>query len=1037
MTSSLLHAHHRKRSAVARQITNKFLSSCRGCGSAIDAGTRVWWEKGRGIACYACGAGALSSAAANPQQQRPWPGMADHPQPSGSRAAPAASGTASADAAASPAGGWQALCEYLLSCITQEDTITVCTMEDAGQWLAVPGGKEELFAGTAPHLQLEGNTRAQDQLRYGWPVLVVTGKGDHQIIPLLVAEASIEVHEGEKLLSLDSDPIPNAALRESALDPATAIELESVLGDALREGSPLQEVVGRAADALGAVAWDVDGPLAEPSYRAGLQNCAIVQRVEGSNFTHRLRSELEQLRSRADWRTTAAAALIVDRNPAVASLLDAADVVAPLPLNDSQEMAVRRLDQPITVVTGPPGTGKSQLTTALVATCWSRGESVLIASTNNQAVDVAVSRCSDVHEVLALRTGSKAHREQLAAAAASLAQSAAKTTAHPSEVEYRHNKARAIAIQRSAEHARLEAISEAEIELLHAHAVSEVASMALFGQPAGPGQMSERSLSRLSVRAGRLARRTNLGWWRQLQWGRLRRQLSITTDAGPDEAEKWLHAQQRLLHAQAKLESAVVVPASPIQPADLDREWSHAWREYAVVAGRLAARTARSQLQRLAETATRPGLRELLTRKDLGQLKGWGSTALSVGATIPLEPGIVDVLIIDEASQCTIAHVLPLAYRAKRVYILGDPNQLTPVVTLSNEQAELNAERAGLTRQWLREHELTFTTSSAFHAFQRTVPDGPALLDEHYRCHPAIARWFSAAFYNNQLTVVSSDEGTGVSAVPVRGEAERGANGNSWQNSAEADAVVSQVLELADLNLSLGIVTPFSGQAATIRHRLQQLLGPERMHELFDNGAGGLYITTAHRFQGAERDIMILSSVVTPNMRHKTARWLEQERNLLNVAVSRARQRLILIGDPAGAESHGLRTWVSLWDAARTDRSAEPAPASALHSESERRLYAAMRDRGIELTPKLLVGPYELDFAIRTGCGLINIEVDGDQHLDVRGRQRRRDVARDQYLREQEWQVRRLPAWRVFSDADAVAVELITEFDLKPTEGPL
>src|SRR5688572_7530810 len=54
----------------------------------------------------------------------------------------------------------------------------------------------------------------------------------------------------------------------------------------------------------------------------------------------------------------------------------------------------------------------------------------------------------------------------------------------------------------------------------------------------------------------------------------------------------------------------------------------------------------------------------------------WAVTALSARGKIPFVPGHFDLLVIDEASQCDIASVLPLLYRAKRTVIIGDPQQL-------------------------------------------------------------------------------------------------------------------------------------------------------------------------------------------------------------------------------------------------------------------------------------------------------------------------------------------------------------------------
>ena len=56
-------------------------------------------------------------------------------------------------------------------------------------------------------------------------------------------------------------------------------------------------------------------------------------------------------------------------------------------------------------------------------------------------------------------------------------------------------------------------------------------------------------------------------------------------------------------------------------------------------------------------------------------------TSLSARGRLPFEPGIFDLVVIDEASQCDIASALPLLYRARRAVIIGDPLQLKHVST--------------------------------------------------------------------------------------------------------------------------------------------------------------------------------------------------------------------------------------------------------------------------------------------------------------------------------------------------------------------
>ena len=93
-------------------------------------------------------------------------------------------------------------------------------------------------------------------------------------------------------------------------------------------------------------------------------------------------------------------------------------------------------------------------------------------------------------------------------------------------------------------------------------------------------------------------------------------------------------------------------------------------------------------------------------------------------------------------------------------------------------------------------------------------------------------------------------------------------------------------------------------------------------------------------------------------------------------------------------------------------------------SKSEELLLSAMQLQDLEPCAKLDVEGYELDFALVEQGIKLNIEVDGDQHIDARGRQRRQDVTRDRVLLNLGWTVLRIPAWRCHEEIDLVLDEI-------------
>jgi hypothetical protein len=288
-----------------------------------------------------------------------------------------------------------------------------------------------------------------------------------------------------------------------------------------------------------------------------------------------------------------------------------------------------------------------------------------------------------------------------------------------------------------------------------------------------------------------------------------------------------------------------------------------------------------------------------------------------------------------------------------------------------------------------------------------------------------IARWFNSAFYGGLLTVLTNIETMlngerGLFWSDVAGTAERGPSG-SVQNPKEAAEVVDQLERLIDSGQSVGVVTPFAAQAHLIRRLARRRFSDE------DLAGINFASATAHRFQGGERDVIIFSSVVAPGIAPRSAKWVEDQRNLINVAASRARQHLMVLGHPTAHSEFDVPTLSSLRQAALDGL--EPETASwKVHSESERKLLEALHDVGAAPLVKPIEEGFELDFALVREGRRLNVEVDGEQHLDERGRQSRRDVTRDAVLSALGWTVLRVPAWRCFYEPQVVVQEVMETF---------
>jgi very-short-patch-repair endonuclease len=308
------------------------------------------------------------------------------------------------------------------------------------------------------------------------------------------------------------------------------------------------------------------------------------------------------------------------------------------------------------------------------------------------------------------------------------------------------------------------------------------------------------------------------------------------------------------------------------------------------------------------------------------------------------------------------------------------------------------------------------------------------LLDVHYRSHPDIIEISNRLFYHGDLTVLTDPRHLHRLDMPamswhdVKGQAIRPDGGSAF-NRHEVEAVVANVVRLAhqrEFTGSVGVVTPFSAQARMIEGAIENALPePDRMRIRLSVG-------TAHRFQGDERDVMVFSPVVAEGLPVQSIGWLVGTPNLFNVAITRARSALLIVGDRAfcgGLEGPigDLARYVAELDVRRQVESV--GGRGDLHSEAEMRLFESLLRRGIEVVPKVRVQGYEADFVVYAGNTIINLECDGRHHKDNRGRLRRQDRARDALIEAMGWRVLRVPAWRCLSEPGEVAKQLAREID--------
>jgi very-short-patch-repair endonuclease len=376
----------------------------------------------------------------------------------------------------------------------------------------------------------------------------------------------------------------------------------------------------------------------------------------------------------------------------------------------------------------------------------------------------------------------------------------------------------------------------------------------------------------------------------------------------------------------------------------------------------------------------------------------WITTAQAPQA-IPLEPQLFDLVVIDEASQCTLTNLLPLMYRAKRLVVLGDENQLPAIPNMQK------TEELMLAKKFEIEEHLSIighAENNVYSTASETLPRKRAdveMLVEHFRSHPQIIGFSNREIYGKRLVLKKGIKesktlpfGGGVHRVPVRGQVERGERGRSWRNVEEGKVAIAQVQSIRAQapHLSIGVVTPFAAQKEWLRERVQEM-----------GLASEVLVDTAYGFQGDERDVIIFSPVVAKGITASACRWVESPPNLVNVALTRAREALFVVADfDYCMQQEGILKKLAVYcKEVQLLRDTSPA---------ELELFSWLILEGLTPTVHPRVGDHEVDFELRADSGVrLAIEVDGAEHHDGR---EARDNAIDAYLEGRGYRVLRVPA---------------------------
>jgi transcription elongation GreA/GreB family factor/very-short-patch-repair endonuclease/DNA replication protein DnaC len=270
----------------------------------------------------------------------------------------------------------------------------------------------------------------------------------------------------------------------------------------------------------------------------------------------------------------------------------------------------------------------------------------------------------------------------------------------------------------------------------------------------------------------------------------------------------------------------------------------------------------------------------------------WVMPLHRVWDTVDPSPGMFDVIIVDEASQCGF-EALPLFYLGKKILIVGDDKQISPGGEFQ-DTAPINK----LLDEYLNDYhfkEFFDVNVSLFAHGKLRCGTRRIRLLEHFRCMPEIIRFSNDLCYSDQPLIPLRQYGPGRFAplehVFVDGGYREG-NNNRTMNRPEANALVEKISELCNDKRYDGktmgvIVLQGEAQASLIESMLLERIGASEMEKR------RLVCGNSYSFQGDERDIMFLSMVAAPDINGNFREGPTDEQRY-NVAASRARDQMWL-----------------------------------------------------------------------------------------------------------------------------------------------
>lgn len=492
-----------------------------------------------------------------------------------------------------------------------------------------------------------------------------------------------------------------------------------------------------------------------------------------------------------------------------------------------------------------------------------------------------------------------------------------------------------------------------------------------------------------------------------------------TSNPSPEITNAWLYRQLERIYTRATaadldaLQSDAERLCADLREATAQLAVAKAWL---AVKSRLSNGPALSNLFSLAaymKRAVGRGRKSAAWRREVNRLLPACQQAVPVWIMM-IQDALLnfstaskfDVIVVDEASQADMT-ALPLLYMGKKVIVVGDDRQVTPL-SVGTSEAAVDALCARHLEGRVKEPKL-YDSRLSLYGLVQSMAFPAHMLVEHFRSVPEIICWCSRLSYNGTIRPLrdASSSSLKPAVVPWR---TRGTAGDNGVNEEEAQAVIrllrAMIHDPAYDGKTFGIIPMRSvhgAQVNRIRRLLVENFDPREIERR------RIHCGISAEFQGDERDVVILSLVdsAAPGLplRKETDGADGMMKKRWNVAVSRARDQLWLVHsfDPAAQlKPDDLRRSLFDWaDGVMSGTIGAAEPFDLPDPEFTGQVLRALRKRGYRVEAGHDAGAWRLDMVVRARGRAAAIECDGSGREDEDAI--RRDMERQTVLERAGW----------------------------------